>query len=45
MLLAKVFYTAGSKMTPCTWVRNDVPGSRVDAFDHVFCDYLLVDNA
>lgn len=44
-LLVKAFYTAGSKMTLCNWVRNDISGLRVDAFDPVFCDYLLVDNA
>ena len=36
MLLARGFYTAGSKMTPRTQAGVDVTGSRVDAFETQF---------
>lgn len=39
--LREVFYIGGLKMNPCTRVGDDVPRTRVDAFNPVFCDYAL----
>jgi len=44
MLLARGFYTVGSKMTLHTWVGVNVSGWRVDALDPVLCDYGLNSN-
>jgi len=42
MLLARGLYMMGLKMTLCTQVGVDVPGSRVNAVGPVFYDYIIL---